>query len=225
MAKRQKIDWLNHSLEFAVVIIGILIAFQLNTCSEEKKEQVLIDRHVANIIDETKFNQSNIRASLKASESLKNNIDSLIVAIQRQEETAKLNALSLEALQLNTSYYKQNAYNTMIQSGDVRHFDNYQLRDDIILLYEYYSWAQGIDQAALDTYTNYYFPFAIEHLDLVEGSPPEKEVFVKKGFKNVLASYSYMMQFRIDKYKELIEKTTYFLETYDPEAASENNSE
>jgi len=42
---KQRIDWLNHSLEFVVVIVGILIAFQLNKCSIERSQLL---KHIYN---------------------------------------------------------------------------------------------------------------------------------------------------------------------------------
>jgi len=46
MPIRNKIDWLKHTLEFIVVTIGILIAFQLNKCSVEKAQKKTIGIHI-----------------------------------------------------------------------------------------------------------------------------------------------------------------------------------
>ena len=45
MTTKKKIDWLNHGLEFIVVVIGILLDFQLNTWSEQRKQRLIIDEH------------------------------------------------------------------------------------------------------------------------------------------------------------------------------------
>lgn len=215
MARVRKIDWLNHSLEFLVVVVGILIAFQLNTCSEERKEAQIVQRHTNNIIAETKFNRNNIERTLRESESLKASIDSLLLEITKSQNVEKMNRLSLEALQLNNAYYKQNAYNAMVETGDMRLYENVELRDDIIYLYEFYAWAKGIDEATLETYTTYYYPYAVANFDLINGEPQAIEKYNNRKFGNILAGYSYMMKFRIEKQKELLEKTTEFLDEYD----------
>ncbi len=225
MAEKTKINWLSLFLEFIVVIVGILIAFQLNTCSQERKEERLIDRHLANIMEETRFNQRNIRANVEATETLKLKIDSLIVAIQTQEDPSTVNTLSLEVLQFNSSYYKKVAYNTLIESGDVRHFKDYSKRDEIIQLYEYYAWAEGLDEATLKNYTDYFYPYVVENLDLVEGQPQDIKIYDNKRYLNILATYSYMMNFRLSKYRELLEKANDFLaeeniDTEDQQAAA-----
>ena len=43
---KNKIDWLNHGLEFLVVIVGILLAFQLNKCSETRSTEKLLQNHI-----------------------------------------------------------------------------------------------------------------------------------------------------------------------------------
>lgn len=215
MARVRKIDWLNHSLEFLVVVVGILIAFQLNTCSEEKKEAQIVQRHTNNIIAETKFNRNNIERTLTQCENLKAKIDTLLIEVTLGQNVEKINSLSLEALQLNNAYYKQNAYNAMVETGDMRLYEDVELRDDIISLYEYYAWAKGIDEATLETYTTYYYPYAVENFDLINGEPQAIEKYNNRKFSNILAGYSYMMKFRIEKQKELLEKTTEFLDKYD----------
>ncbi|MAP55836.1 DUF6090 family protein [Altibacter sp.] len=216
MRGTRKIDWLNHLLEFIVVIVGILIAFQLNTCSEEKKEQRLIDRHVENVLQEARFNRQNIEQTIKASERLSENIDSLIAMIGSKGDVRSINGLGLRVLSYNNSYYKKTAYNTMVTSGDIRFFENLELRDAIISLYEYYSWAEGIDKASLDNYSNYYYPYVAEHFDLIGGTPQDLSVYENKSYLNILATYNYMMKNRIRKQKEILEKTNVFIETYAP---------
>ena len=139
--------------------------------------------------------------------------DRLSVTLGQNVE--KINSLSLEALQLNNAYYKQNAYNAMVETGDMRLYEDVELRDDIISLYEYYAWAKGIDEATLETYTTYYYPYAVENFDLINGEPQAIEKYNNRKFSNILAGYSYMMKFRIEKQKELLEKTTEFLDKYD----------
>jgi len=67
MGKR-KIDWLNHGLEFTVVIIGILLAFQLNTCSERRKDNKIVKTHLDQLIEETSLNKYYMKNGIKYSE-------------------------------------------------------------------------------------------------------------------------------------------------------------
>lgn len=215
MASSKKIDWLNHFLEFIVVIIGILIAFQLNTCSIEKKQSEILDKHIANIIDETEFNHKRIKEEIGASQTLLNNIDSLISSIKQRKDIRSINGLSLQLLNFNNSYIKKNAYNSLVESGDIRFFKDFRKKDEIIQLYEYYRWAEGISEAALENYVTYYYPYVLENLDMVSGQAQDIEVYDNKKFLNILATYSYMMRNRLEKQKELAQKTSSFLGKYE----------
>jgi ribosomal protein S17E len=214
MRGTRKIDWLNHFLEFVVVIVGILIAFQLNTCSQNKKEQQLVDRHIANIIEETEFNKNNfIYASKKVGEAIKT-LDTLLTYIEEAKDLDSINALSIEMLNLPITYIKRNSYNSLVESGDIRLVSNFELKEDVIQLYEFYSWAEGIDKVTAQTYNDYFLQYLIENLDLVTTKTQERSVYESKKFRNSLAVYSYHLRSRLAKYEELQEMNNEFLATY-----------
>ena len=85
MGKTKKIDWLNHFLEFIVVVVGILLAFQLNTCREAKKETSLVMGHVTNIVEETEFNRKQLETGKNNSERLLQKLDTLIKITAKPE--------------------------------------------------------------------------------------------------------------------------------------------
>lgn len=214
MRGTRKIDWLNHFLEFIVVIAGILIAFQLNTCSEQKKEQKLVDRHVENIIEETEFNKNNFEfASEKVRQSL-NTLDTLLSFIEDKRDLDSINALSIEMLNLPITYIKRNSYNSFIESGDIRLVSNFELKEDIIRLYEYYTWAEGLDKITAESYNDHFLQYLMDHLDLVSTKTQDRSVYESKKFKNTLAVYNYQLRSRLMKYEELRGMINEFLTTY-----------
>lgn len=60
----KKIDWLNHTLEFLVVLVGILIAFQLNKCSDRESKTALIKDHMQYIQSECEENKSTLDSAI-----------------------------------------------------------------------------------------------------------------------------------------------------------------
>lgn len=67
--EKYHIDWLNHALEFIVVVIGILLAFQLNKCSDENKNKKIIKNHLYQIYEETKINKNYLAQSIEENEN------------------------------------------------------------------------------------------------------------------------------------------------------------
>lgn len=214
MKQPKKIDWLNHFLEFIVVIIGILIAFQLNTCAVEKKQSKLIESHFTNILEETEFNRRNITSSISATNRLIGQIDSISTLIKEGQNLQQINGLAFQILSINITYFKTNAYNSLIETGDIRFINDFNTKNDIIQLYEYYNWAKGVEEVSLDSYSKYYYPYVLENLDLLEGKPQQLEVYSNKEFLNIVSSYRYMMASNLTRQEETLTQIEKFLENY-----------
>jgi len=214
MAKKKKIDWLNHFLEFIVVVIGILLAFQLNTCSQAKKEGELVDRHIESIIDETVYNQNNVKRSLKSSNAMLALVDTLAVVVNDKQRLKDEYWLSFKLLAADYLYIKKNAYNTLMATGDVRFIENPVLQNDIVGIYEYYGWAEGVDEQSRSTMTEYYYPYLIDYSNMTSDTLENPAPYETQKFKNILASYGYALRERIKKQEDLDNVIQEFLEKY-----------
>ena len=53
-----KFDWKNHLINFALIVFSILMAFQLERCASDSREQELVEAHLEAIREETRFNIS-----------------------------------------------------------------------------------------------------------------------------------------------------------------------
>ncbi len=214
MAKRNRKGW-NLLLEFATVVIGILLAFQLNTCKENKAHEKLVTSHVQSILEETELNQTQIEASIENSERLLQQLDSLISLVQQPESSVtQMSRMSFQLMNLDYMYLKKNAYQSFIETGDVRYMKDKDFQDAIISLYEYYDWMEGLDSSTRENYLNNYLPYATEKFDLITYQQESREVYTNKLFKNYLSVYRYTIVYRLKKQKEVEERVSQFLETY-----------
>lgn len=208
----KNINWLNHLVEFVVVILGILIAFQMSTCAETKTQKKLIKEHLENIKSETKFNQRNIKAALELAESNQTKLDSLFFILPEDSALATVNNFSLALLNIGGVYIKRNAYRSLTESGDIRYIHDFKLKNEIVNLYEYYEWVKGIDEVHVNVYDRSYFPYILKNLDLVEGKVQSAEVYRSKDYKNILSSYRFFLVNRIKKYKDCQQEIDDFLD-------------
>ena len=217
MRGTKKIDWLNHFLEFIVVVIGILLAFQLNTCREAKKEDNLVESHVKNVVEETQFNKQQIEGSLETSKTLLQKLDTLInLTAQKELDRNSAHVLSMELMSLDYMYLKKNAYNSLVETGDIRFMDNSQLQKDIISLYEYYTWLEGLDTSTRTSYLENYLPYATKNFDLIHYQAQAAEVYTNKLFRNYLSVYRYSLRYRQQKQEDLLAIVDEFLIKYTP---------
>jgi hypothetical protein len=137
MSKKKKkiprIDWLNHSLEFSVVLIGILIAFQLNKCSDNKTQEDLIKNHIKELKLESNENISRLEYGINHSKQQLVKADSLLNYIINQGEVNIIKNLSAELLDLRSVSIKKDAYKVLTESGDVRVINRFNDKRNIIL--------------------------------------------------------------------------------------------
>lgn len=203
---KPKIDWLNHSLEFIVVIFGILLAFQLNQYSAEKKTKKLIDDHLKNIYEETQFNKRSLERSIAHTQDNVARLDTLLDLISNKKDLEKANELSMLLLNIGGAYLKRNAYQTLIESGDVRHLKDFSEKRKIIYLYEYYAWVEQFDELSYTLYQNEFYPYLRDHFDLKNASLQNPEVYQSQRFINILSVYHRTSQNRLTKYQECIDQ-------------------
>ena len=210
----RKIDWLNHILEFFVVLIGILIAFQLNKCGTERERLGLIANHLVYLERETVFNQANLDKSLEKLENKLVAIDSLIGLVQEEADVKRINALAFQLLDYGAGYFQRNAYNTLVQSGDIRYIKNFKLKSAIVNIYEYYDWVLATDKIGLSSFTEEYYPYLRDNFDFVGGQVQPREIYFTQKFLNALGSYRFALNTRINKHKDCQKEIQNYLEHF-----------
>lgn len=204
-----KINWTNHLVEILVVVFGILIAFQLNKCSNNSSQQTLVDSHLNYLKEETVLNANTLKYTLKYSKINLDKLDSLIDMVSTKGDKRSINKLSFEVMNPGYLYIRKNAYNSFINSGDIRFLKSFEMKKDIINLYEYYVWTQSLDEGCRITYYDDFSPYVKENFDLVKATVQDDDVYYSKQFLNALSSYRYSVKLKIDKFedcqKEVIE--------------------
>lgn len=213
--KKGEIDWLNHGLEFAVVIIGILLAFQLNECATDSAEQKTVKNHLEEIRSETKYNDNALQASINQAESTISKLDSILVLIHADRDYNLINKLSIDVLNLGGTYFRKNAFQNLIESGDIRFIEDFKTKQRIINLYEYYKWVEAFDEISSTLYMEDYYPYLREHFDLVSGTTQEESIYQTRIFRNIVGAYRRTSANRLQKYRDCQDEIQEFLRQQD----------
>lgn len=197
-----KVKWKNHIREFIVVVFSILLAFQLDRCSDSNSQQKLIKSHLDYLKEETELNSINLKYALKYSKINLNKLDSIISFASQKQNVELINKLCFDILDAGYLYIRKNAYNSLINSGDIRYLKSFKKKKEIINLYEYYSWTESIDEACRITYSNDFLPYVKENFDLINKSIQKDSIYYSKKFLNALSTYRFSLKLKIKKFQE-----------------------
>ncbi|MEL6821592.1 MAG: hypothetical protein AAFP70_07525 [Calditrichota bacterium] len=199
---KKRIDWLNHLLEFSVVLIGILIAFQLNKCGDESRQQDLVETHLNNIMEETKYNVGNFQYAIYKAETGLKNIDSVLTLIKERGNSSEINRIALKLLDYGGIYIRKTAYTSLMESGDMRLIKDLDQRTSVINLYEYYRWVDLIERISSGSYNDDLKPYLKNNFNFTGGTVPKEDVYYSRQFTNVLITYRVTLESRVTRYKE-----------------------
>ena len=212
MDKNNKIDWLNHALEFVVVVVGILLAFQLNQWAEDRKEQAQVNKHLVNIAAEAEFNQAQLETAIRRLQQNTQAVERILAQLKQGQNTEIINEELLKLLNVNVFYLNTSAFSTLKESGDIRLIQNFELKNQIVNLYEYYRAVKSLEEGDYNFRFNFLYPYALENLDLIDGTPQNIEHYDNQSLKNIVGSLKYIMTSRVERYQQALSFTRAFIE-------------
>jgi len=212
---KRKIDWLNHALEFIVVLIGILIAFQLNKCADDRTTNKLIRNHLSYIEVECQENEKKLSESIAQIKQQISFCESLLSEISAAKNPVKIRDFSMKLLDLRNADLSSNAFEVLTQSGDIRFLKDYNMKRSIISMYDSFDSVEKINESIQKLYDNHFYPYLKSNFDLVNWnqidmkSKAEEERYYSKEFANTISTYQYLLYAKQNIYvkeKELIGK-------------------
>lgn len=205
---KKKIDWLNHTLEFMVVLIGILIAFQLNKCSENKSKADLLKSHLNYIEIECKENTQRLAVSIDHIKDQLKNCDSILMEISTSKNINKIRSFSTRLLDMRNIDLVNDSYQVLSQSGDIRYLKNFNQKRRIITLYDSFEKVERINQSNQKLYDNHFYPYLKDNFDLVNWdyvdvkSKEDASKYFSRAFGNTVSTYRYLLLSKLKTYEK-----------------------
>lgn len=144
-----KATW-NYTLrEIIIVIIGITIAFSMNKCADNVKDNKLKKEYLINLQSDIKADKAELMKNIEAIEQKINTCREIIPVLntgEKQGMSLMNNVFTI--LEYETFSPKNITYKTLINSGDLKLIDDFQLKTAIQGHYTNY-------QDMLDVYTRH----------------------------------------------------------------------
>ena len=156
----KKVNWKYAVGEVIIVMIGILLAFQLQNWNESMKDKSLVDSYLSNPKENLLQDQNQIAEQRSVLQSIDSSLNQLNQYLyQRQNVVLTKDEMAL-IHQLSNWYYliiRSTTFNDLFNSGRLNLLPDLDLRLDLSTYYEYSelvkSFDQGVAQSQL-SFTN-----------------------------------------------------------------------
>ena len=151
--------------EIVLVVIGILIALQINNWNEENKKSNEVNEYLTNLLREFKINQEDLKANIAYHKFVSEKTTELSDLISPNPKEISSN--KLDTLMFAVMFYPEfTALTTLMTSDKLERVNDYELKNDIAnwkLNYEEYRYDLKI---SYDQYMNHTYEFVAENYQI-----------------------------------------------------------
>lgn len=129
--------------EIVLVVIGILIALQINNWNEDRKDQLRLKNHYIELLNELNNDRDRLEEIIEyVRESNKQTfeISEFINSSQSKTDTTKIAEDLLDAEAYVFFSVSKSAYTTLLSSGDIQLIENTQLKNALSIYNDVTNW-------------------------------------------------------------------------------------
>jgi hypothetical protein len=152
--------------EIALVVIGILIALQINNWNEWRKDQLRLNDHFEELISELNNDKKNLEGvidKIRIRHDLTLGISQFINTTETEMDTAFLLDALIRAENYGFYSISKAAYSSLISSGDIQLIKNSQLKNLLSIYHDNANWDwtahNGNLKNAIEQYSAYVHKF------------------------------------------------------------------
>lgn len=216
----KKINWLDHTANLLVVILGISIAFYLEGYKEEENNRTQERKYLESLIKDL---DTDIQ-TLDTLHAINKRISDALVTLSDASvgkpygsDTALMNYTL--TIQYNPPFAPQlTTYESLKASGKMGLIGSFEVRNEVVELYEqYYRGTNEYDAALNQHIRDFIKPFYMENVTFKTGRSINPDFLPRAEFRNMIFSYRYLFIAKDDFYmqvKERAEKVKVLLEEY-----------
>ena len=154
----KRVNWKYTVGEILIVMVGILLAFQLQTWNEHRKESGLVDSYLTNL----KENLLQDQTQLDRQKFALNNIDSGLTVLNQlmiSKRAVVLDNQQMDLIKDITNWYfffgRNTTFNDLYNSGRLNLLPDLDLRLDLSTYYEYCELMKTFDNYTAETQLTY----------------------------------------------------------------------
>ena len=194
--------------EIILVVIGILIALQINNWNESKKNQSEVKNYLESFYEENHSNKISLQLAIEYNEEKIKGVDSLKQFLIFKNYTNKrIYPLSASLMGMSNYDPSTTTMENITASGDFNLVKDNELKKLIINTYKAYKTTFKLEKLLNDYLDKYVSPFFFENVSFNDFSSLEKDFIQDPKFENIVLGYEVLLNQQINGYKDNLEKT------------------
>lgn len=191
------INWPEAILNFIAVILGVFLAFQIESSAADAREEKELEEIIQSFVKELENDHRNyVDYQIPSNEAISASIDTLLILIKSGEEGGQLNL----PLDLNNYSPVSSTYSSVVSSGKFSLIKDLQIKKGITNYYESLSSeAEQRGQVQVEYFLKEIIPWLVANTDLLN---VELEDFLEDDeFANLLLIYKGLIDNKISQYE------------------------
>ena len=201
------IDWKSKLVDLLIVIIGITIAFKLNTWNESIKTKAEAKDYIESFYEENITNKTNLSSALEFSESTKKDIDTLKqILLSKNYCDQRIKILTASMMALANYSPSITTMENITASGEFKLIKDIELRKQIIKTYNSYNVTLKLEDLLSDYVNKYVTPFYFENIRFSDFSSISSDFIKEPLFENIVFGYEVLLRQQIKGYQDNLEE-------------------
>ncbi len=200
-------DWKSKIVDLLIVIIGISIAYNLNTWNESIKRDQEAKNYIENFYQENTNNKVKLSGALEFSSSKREEITKLQNCLfAREFDDKEIKDLTIQMLGSVSFVPSTTTMENIIASGEFKFIKNNELRKEIISTYNSYSTTAKLEGLLSSFVFDYLSPYLYENIRFYNLDSIGTSFIEDPRFENLVFSYLVFLKQKVRNYENTLEK-------------------
>ena len=211
-----EIDWTSKFVDLIIVIVGISIAFKLNTWNESNKANREIEEYILSFNEESSRNKATLSGALDYSLLIKKDLDSLkLILLAKEYDHPKIKDYTASMMGISNFIPNTTTMENITASGEFGLIKDLTLREKLIDTYTSYKSTMKVDQILLDYVDKYLTPYFFENIRFSDFTEIKGDFIENPEFENIVFGYDVLLKQQIKNYSKALEKIDSLIITID----------
>lgn len=202
-----KIDWRSKIIDLLIVIIGITIAFKLNSWNDSFKNNLKVKDYLHSFYDESVGNRTMLVSALEFSKSNRNDIDSLKkLLLSKNYDDKRIKSLTASMMVLANYSPSTTTMQNILASGEFDLLKDNKLQRNLTSTYNAYKATAKLESLVTDYIDRYVTPFLFENVRFSNFSSINSDFTKHPSFENIVFGYIVLLDQLIAGYEKNLEE-------------------